>query len=144
VTAELPDTRPSVPAQVPLALKSNDQLGPLVPCPMCDSRSGYALKDGSTYRWWDVFCVNCGRTVDECASDRRTQLETELPDRWPAADVVWNAAGAHAANMRADRDELAEALADLVPVVECISGDLSTTAWHALEMARHVLRQKRA
>jgi hypothetical protein len=84
----------------PGALGSNDQLGPLVPCPLCDSRSGYALKDGSTYRWWDVFCVHCGRTVGECASDRRTQLGTELPDRWPAADAVWNEAGAHAQSLR--------------------------------------------
>ena len=78
----------------------SEGLGPLVPCPMCDSRSGYALKDGSTYRWWDVFCVHCGRTVGECASDRRTQLGTELPDRWPAADAVWNEAGAHANKLR--------------------------------------------
>ena len=127
-----------------LGLGLSEGLGPLVPCPMCASRSGYALKDGSTYRWWDVFCVHCGRTVDECASDRRTQLGTELPDRWPAADVVWNAAGEHAVSMRADRDALAEALADLVPVVECISDDLNTSAWHALEFARHVLREKRA
>lgn len=76
------------------------EVGPLVPCPMCGSLRGYALKDGSTYRWWDVFCVNCGRTVDECASDRRTQLGTGLPDRWPAADAAWNAAGEHAQKLR--------------------------------------------
>jgi len=84
----------------------SEGLGPLVPCPMCDSRTGYALKDGSTHRWWDVFCVNCGRTVDECASDRRTQLGTDLPDRWPAADAVWNEAGRHAQGLRAEIERL--------------------------------------
>ena len=100
MTTKDTDTHNPTPATEPLALRLSEGLGPLVPCPMCDSRSGYALKDGCTYRWWDVFCVNCGRTVDECASDRRTQLGTELPDRWPAADAVWNAAGAHADKLR--------------------------------------------
>ena len=30
----------------PAKVASTTGLGPLVPCPMCDSRSGYALKDG--------------------------------------------------------------------------------------------------
>lgn len=69
---------------------------------MCGGPSGYSLAGGATYRWWSVQCKDCGRVVDECASDRRTQLGTALPERWPAADEAWNNAGAHAESLRTE------------------------------------------
>lgn len=84
----------------PAKARLTDGLGPLVPCPLCGGRSGYSLRGGETYRWWNVQCADCGRTVDECASDRRTQLGTVLPTRWIHADDAWNAAGAHAERLR--------------------------------------------
>jgi len=83
-----------------LALKSNEGLGPLVACPLCGADKGYKLSDGSTYRWWDVYCASCGGAVAECSSDRRTRLGAELPARWPAADEAWNSVGAHANKLR--------------------------------------------
>lgn len=82
---------------------------PLVACPLCGGGKGYSLRDGATYRWWNVQCNDCGRIVDECSSDRRTQLGTELPGRWPAADAAWNAAGAHAESLRECIREMAQA-----------------------------------
>lgn len=70
---------------------------PLLPCPMCGSKDGYTLGTGPTYRWWNMNCNGCGRIVDECASDRRHDFDSKLPDRWPAADEAWNEAGAYAA-----------------------------------------------
>lgn len=82
------------------ASASNNGLGLLAPCGMCGGADGYSLREGATYRWWNVQCNHCGRIVDECASDRRTQLGTELPERWPTADEAWNNAGAHAEALR--------------------------------------------
>lgn len=72
----------------------------LVACPLCGNGGGYLLAEGDTYRWWLVQCKHCGGTVAECASDRRTQLGTVLPDRWPAADQAWTEAGAYAHRLR--------------------------------------------
>jgi hypothetical protein len=68
----------------------------LLPCPMCGSDKGYSLSEGSTYRWWNVICNGCGRTIDECASDRRMTANTELPKHWEDADETWNDAAEYA------------------------------------------------
>lgn len=72
----------------------------LLPCPFCGSEKSYHLTAGDTYRWWLVQCNNCGRVVDECSSDRRFDINTPLPDNWPAADEAWNEAAEHAENLR--------------------------------------------
>jgi hypothetical protein len=100
MTTKPTDAHDDTPATEPLALSLHDQLGPLVACPLCGADKGYKLSEGSTYRWWDLYCAGCGGTVAECSSDRRTQLGTELPARWPAADEAWNSVGAHAHNLR--------------------------------------------
>jgi ferredoxin len=74
----------------------------LLPCPMCGSDKGYSLSEGSTYRWWNVVCNGCGRTVDECASDRRMTAKTELPKRWKDADETWNDAAEYAHELTLD------------------------------------------
>ena len=74
----------------------------LPPCPLCGGEKGYSLHEGATYRWWDVQCSNCGRVVDECASDRRTNLGSVLPERWKAADAVWSESAKYAEGMRAE------------------------------------------
>lgn len=79
---------------------------------MCGGKNGYSLREGATYRWWNVQCNDCGRIVDECHSDRRMKVGTALPDRWPAADQAWNEAGAYAARLAA----IFAGLPDSVPV----------------------------
>jgi len=93
----------------PAKVRLTDGLGPLVACPLCGADSGYLLTEGSTYRWWLAQCKHCGDTVAECASDRRTSAGTVLPDRWPAADEAWNAAGAHAHMLRGALRQVAQA-----------------------------------
>lgn len=85
----------------------------LLPCPMCGASKGYRLSEGSTYRWWWVLCVACGRTVDECCSDSRKSIGTPLPARWPNADATWNDAAAHAESLRAEIESLRAVLTDL-------------------------------
>ncbi|MEY5097762.1 MAG: hypothetical protein RJA36_481 [Pseudomonadota bacterium] len=87
-------------------------VGLLVACPLCGAADGYKLRDGTTYRWWWVDCAACGRSLDECASDRRTQLGTPLPVSWPYADQAWNEAGYYAHRLRADAQALREMLRD--------------------------------
>jgi hypothetical protein len=100
MTTELPDSHPATPAPVPLARKSNEGLGPLVPCPFCGASKGYTLRDGDTYRWWLVMCAGCGAGVAECRSDSSTKLDAPKPVRWQAADDEWNEAGKHAQQLR--------------------------------------------
>ena len=82
-------------------------------CPMCGAPDGYRLEDGSTFRWWRVICNGCDRSIDECRSDSRTQLGTVLPERWEAADSVWQQAAEYAATLRAQRDRLLAALEEM-------------------------------
>lgn len=72
----------------------------LVRCPLCGEDKGYTLGTGDTYRWWTVCCGACGRQVDECRSDGNTSMNAAKPLSWPAADEVWNAAGALAVALR--------------------------------------------
>ena len=98
----------------------NDGLG-LVPCPLCGACAGYALSEGSTYRWWRMQCSACGGDLGECASDRRMSFGESLPARWKHADAAWNDAGKHAQDLRAEiarlRAELAEAVTALPQAV---------------------------
>jgi hypothetical protein len=80
------------------------QVRPLALCALCGADKGYTLGVGDTYRWWVVCCGACGRQVDECRSDGNTSLSAAKPLSWPAADEVWNDAGAHAEKLLADRD----------------------------------------
>jgi hypothetical protein len=73
----------------------------LLPCPMCGGVKGYQLSEGSTYRWWNVTCADCGRTIDDCNSDRRMKFGEPLPEKWPDADYIWNEAGKYAEALRA-------------------------------------------
>ena len=83
----------------------------LVRCPLCGEDKGYTLGTADTYRWWTVCCGACGRQVDECRSDSNTSMNAAKPLSWPAADEVWNQAGAHAETLRSDSDLLAWVLA---------------------------------
>ena len=76
----------------------------LVPCPLCGDDNGYALKPGSTHRWWIPLCMGCGEQISECRSDPDAPYNAPLPDRWALADEAWNAAGKHAQGLR---DEIA-------------------------------------
>lgn len=76
----------------------------LVPCPLCGGEKGYALREGSTYRWWYVSCAACGDELGECHADR-THGDGPLPTRWEHADDHWNAIGAHAQSLRAQLAE---------------------------------------
>jgi hypothetical protein len=73
---------------------------------MCGSGDGYRLHEGSTYRWWNMQCIACCRIVDECQSDRRTQLGFALPKVWPSAHHAWNEAAKHAQELRAALQEV--------------------------------------
>lgn len=84
----------------PAEVGSNDQLGPLVPCPMCGADKGYTLTDGSTYRWWSVRCSDCGQEVGECRSSGYAKMKEPKPARDKDADEVWNDAGAYAERLR--------------------------------------------
>lgn len=72
----------------------------LVRCPLCGEDKGYTLGTADTYRWWTVCCGACGRQVDECRSDGNTSMAAAKPLSWPAADEVWNHAGALAETLR--------------------------------------------
>jgi hypothetical protein len=80
----------------------------LSPCPLCGGKSGYSLSDGSTFRWWEVACKDCGEQIGECRSDQGTKLDAPKPERWVQADLHWNEAAAHAQGLR-DRIESLEA-----------------------------------
>ena len=82
----------------------------LKPCPLCGGTSGYVLHPGESHRWWSIDCAQCGRTIDDCRSDRRTNTDSQLPASWPAADEAWNEAAAYADKLLADRAALLEAL----------------------------------
>jgi hypothetical protein len=84
----------------------NGGLEPLVPCPMCGGKAGYYLSEGSTYRWWNVDCLDCARTIDECSSDRRMTVGSALPARWDSADYVWNDAGDYANKLQIELNTL--------------------------------------
>ena len=73
----------------------------LARCPLCGEDKGYTLGTADTYRWWTVCCGACGRQVDECRSDGSTSMNAAKPLSWPAADEVWNAAGALSETLRA-------------------------------------------
>lgn len=100
-------------------------VGLLVACPLCGAADGYKLRDGTTYRWWWVDCAACGRSLDECASDRRTQLGTPLPGSWPDADQAWNEAGDYAHRLRTDAQALRGMLRDTQTAVCYASGGLA-------------------
>ena len=53
----------------------------LVPCPLCGGSKGYTTQEGTTYRWLDLFCADCGDCVTDCRVD--------MPDPGSA----WNEAG---------------------------------------------------
>lgn len=81
----------------------------LLPCPLCGGISGYAIHQGTTYRWWYLCCKDCGDEVGECGSDRDTGCK--VPEgRNVIADAYWNAVGAHAQGLR---DEIAQLKAEL-------------------------------
>lgn len=80
---------------------------PLALCALCGADKGYTLGVGDTYRWWTVCCGACGRQVDECRSDGNISMNASKPLSWPAADVAWNEAGAHAEESRANRENMA-------------------------------------
>ncbi|WP_395794803.1 hypothetical protein [Aquimonas sp.] len=69
----------------------------LHPCPLCGASQGYDLKAGDTFRWFDVMCTCCHAIVAEA---RRGDHPADA--RNPAADVVWNEAGAYAASLAAE------------------------------------------
>lgn len=126
---------------------STGALGPLLRCPMCGGSQGYSLSEGSTYRWWDVACMDCGRCIGECSSDRRTKLGGELPERWPSADEAWNEAAAYAEGLRAyasaevarERERCAKVCDDVAE--QAASYKLSESAATALMCARKVRSQ---
>jgi hypothetical protein len=70
----------------------------LVPCPLCGYSEGYYLREGSTYRWWEVSCRACSDQVSECRADRDVSLTIECTH--PRADAAWNEAGAYAEALR--------------------------------------------
>jgi hypothetical protein len=116
--------------------RSSDQLGPLVACPMCGGTDGYTLRDGATYRWWDVTCKGCGRMVDECHSDRRTTFGRSLPERWPDADRAWNDAGNHADGLFRSMNQAADLIA--VALQHCSQpGVLALREAHNLLVGTH-------
>ena len=59
-------------------------------------------------------------------------------------DRAWDAQQRELDRVRADRDSLRDALAALVRVAETGGDGMPVEHWHALEMARHVLGEKRA
>jgi hypothetical protein len=72
----------------------------LVRCPLCGAEKGYVLGEGTTFRWWLVWCANCGREVGECRTHGSLQADGTMPETCPAADVVWDKAGAYAECLR--------------------------------------------
>ena len=82
--------------ETPAGVGSNDQLGRLLPCPLCGEDKGYNLCEGSTHRWWSVQCGACGQEVTEA----RATYPAETAPRTAMADVEWNRAGAHANGLR--------------------------------------------
>ena len=84
----------------------------------------------------------------------RDSLRSELVNQTAAAEMARGALvlcqaerdrlAKEVGELLAERDSLRDALAALVPVVESINGELSESAWNALEMARHVLGRKEA
>ena len=81
----------------PAGVGSNDQLGRLLPCPLCGDDKGYNLCEGSTFRWWSVQCGACGQEVTEA----RATYPAETTPRTARADAAWNDAGAYASRLRA-------------------------------------------
>lgn len=79
----------------------------LLPCSQCGESKGYRLGEGSTYRWWVVFCSACDAEFGECGADRATNLHKDpLPDRWHWADEHWNDCNKHAHGLRQRITEL--------------------------------------
>ena len=89
----------------PLPVLSSDELGPLVPCPLCGADKGYNLDEGSTYRWWSVCCAECGQEVSEA----RAKYPAETTPRVGTADHAWNEAGRHANQLRQALRQVAQA-----------------------------------
>lgn len=85
---------------------SVEQSVALVRCPLCGAADGYALSEGSTFRWWRIDCKACGEQVAECRSDPDRKVTAPLPATWPSADAAWNAAGAYANRLRVALSEL--------------------------------------
>ena len=75
-----------------------EEMTALVPCPLCGGSEGYSLREGVTYRWWDVCCSSCGDQISECRADRRVALATT--SKHANADAAWNSAGDYAEGLR--------------------------------------------
>ena len=103
----------------------------LVRCPLCGEDKGYTLGTADTYRWWTVCCGACGRQVDECRSNSNTSINAAKPLSWPAADEVWNQAGALAEALRAKVQAQALQILALTGEVAELAADAGRFRWLA-------------
>lgn len=59
----------------------------LKPCPVCGSEAKTEWRSNKKYRWFTVYCVQCGTRIDqyiarEGSSDIITIVEDETIDKW--------------------------------------------------------------
>ena len=99
--------------------------------------------EGIDYELWGQNVqVDC-YTVDQMRDYAAACVQAERNDVH-SCHANCQRAGCVNVRLRADRDSLADALADLVRAVEQSDATPTDRAWQAAEFARHVLGDKRA
>ena len=77
----------------------------LLPCPFCGGEDGYRVHEGSTFRWRNLLCADCGEMVAEARNTANPhEIPTDSTPRYADGDEAWNVAGAYAQGLRANGD----------------------------------------